>query len=68
MKVNIDKPCNNWLLLGVVPVCAIGSSFCLTVEDGCEMDEMFYMSVSGNICVDYSGEIGVAASSKEGIL
>jgi hypothetical protein len=67
MKVNINKPCN-WLLPDVVPVCAIGSNFCLTVEDGCEIDEMFYVSVSGNICVDYSGEIGVAASSMEGIL
>jgi len=51
MEFNIDKPCN-WLLPDEVPVCAIVSNFCLTVEGGCEIDEVFYMSVSGNICVD----------------
>jgi hypothetical protein len=51
MKFKIDKP-YNWLLPDEVPVCAIVSNFCLTVEGGCEIDEMFYVSVSGNICVD----------------
>jgi hypothetical protein len=41
---------------------------CLRVEDGCEIDEMFYMNVSENIFIDYSGEGDVEASSKEGIL